>query len=99
MVLLRALLYPVQQLLQPVSLRDYSHSQGWHSREIFKIITQQVLSTNIKKFKFQGLRRVYDVPSRSCFVPKGTAPKGAPTLILPNLTTNPNCAVVDLFEY
>jgi len=91
--------YPVQQLLQPVSLRDCSHSQSWHSREITKIITQQVLSTTIKKIKFKGLWRVYDVPSWSRFVPKGTAPKGALTLILLSLNNNPNRVVVDLFEY
>ena len=54
---------------------------------------------NIKKSKFQGLRGVYDVPSWSRFVPEGTTPKGASTLILPNLTTSPNGMVVDLFEY
>jgi hypothetical protein len=54
---------------------------------------------NTKKIRFQGLRRVYDVPSWSRFVPKGTAPKGAPTLILPTLTTNPDRVVVELFGH
>jgi len=54
---------------------------------------------NTEKIRFQGLQRVYDVPSWSRFVPKGTAPKGAPTLIFPTLTTNPNRVVVELFEH
>jgi hypothetical protein len=45
-----------------------------------------------KKIKFQGLRRVQDVPSCSRFVPKGTAPKG------PHNTnpTHPNRVVVEI---
>jgi hypothetical protein len=54
---------------------------------------------NTKKIRFQGLRRVYNVPSWSRFVAKGTAPKGATTLILPTLTTNPNRVVVELFGH
>jgi hypothetical protein len=49
---------------------------------------------NIKKIKFQRLRRAYDVPSWSRIVHKGTAPKGAP-----NLTANPNRVVVKLYIF
>jgi len=49
--------------------------------------------------KIPGLRRVYDVPSWSRFVPKGNAPKGASTITLPTLTTNPNRVVVELFGW
>ena len=37
-----------------------------------------------QKIRFEGLRRVYDVPSWSRIVPKGTLPRGPQTLTFPN---------------
>ena len=96
-VLKRDLLNPAGQSLNPVVGQKASILAKPSN---IRPITQREV-TNKGKIRFQGLRRVYEVPSWSRLVPKGTAPKGAPTLILPILTTNPNRVVVeiDVFVY
>jgi hypothetical protein len=62
-VLSRALLYPVRQSLNPVNI------VATHIASILAKPSKLLLSEKCLK---KGLRRVYDIPSWSCIVPKGT---------------------------
>jgi len=79
------LLNPIRQSLNPVVGKHYGHSESQHC-QTFNIITQREVLRTSKGSGSKGFQRVY-VSSWSRFVPKDTAPKVAPTLILPILTT------------
>jgi len=79
------LLNPIGQSLNPVVGKHYGHSESQHC-QTFNIITQREVLRTSKGSDSKGFQRVY-VSSWSRFVPKDTAPKVAPTLILPILTT------------